>query len=164
MKYSYQSGNSQMTAITAVSIASIWDKNCSGLMGPYFILSEISEDCRFSCALMWDRSYQSEHRADSRLASSQWETALQSNAVSHWLGANLESALWTHGCTCAWLWSLDSGVDYGAVPDIPSCIFNVKCAQKTAMIDWQSDWWPWWHNQYEQVPTQVSFVVQPSWW
>ena len=33
------------------------------------------------------------HRADSRLAPSQWETSLQSNAVSHWLGANLESAL-----------------------------------------------------------------------
>ena len=32
-------------------------------------------------------------RADSRLAPSQWETALQSNAVSHWLGANLESSL-----------------------------------------------------------------------
>ena len=33
------------------------------------------------------------YRADSRLASCQWETSLQSNAVSHWLGANLESAL-----------------------------------------------------------------------
>ena len=32
-------------------------------------------------------------RADSRLAPSQWKTSLQSNAVSHWLGANLESAL-----------------------------------------------------------------------
>ena len=32
-------------------------------------------------------------RADFRLAPSQWETSLQSNAVSHWLGANLESAL-----------------------------------------------------------------------
>ena len=32
-------------------------------------------------------------RADSRLAPSQWETSLQSNAVSHWLGANLESTL-----------------------------------------------------------------------
>ena len=32
-------------------------------------------------------------RADFRLAPSQWETLLQSNAVSHWLGANLESAL-----------------------------------------------------------------------
>ena len=32
-------------------------------------------------------------RADSRLAPSQWETALQSNAISHWLGTNLESVL-----------------------------------------------------------------------
>ena len=35
-------------------------------------------------------------RADSRLALSQWETSLQSNAVSHWLGAILESALWRY--------------------------------------------------------------------
>ena len=34
--------------------------------------------------------------ADSRLAPSQWETSLQSNVVSHWLGANLESALWLY--------------------------------------------------------------------
>ena len=33
-------------------------------------------------------------RADSRLAPSQWETLLQSNAVSHWLGTNLDSDLW----------------------------------------------------------------------
>ena len=32
-------------------------------------------------------------RVDSRLAPSQWETSLQSKAVAHWLGANLESAL-----------------------------------------------------------------------
>ena len=37
-----------------------------------------------------------ESRAVSRLAASQWEMFLQSNAVSHWLGANLESALWDH--------------------------------------------------------------------
>ena len=34
-------------------------------------------------------------RSDSRLAPSQWETSLQSNDVSHWLGAILESALIT---------------------------------------------------------------------
>ena len=34
-----------------------------------------------------------QYRADSKLAPSQWETSLQSNAVSNWLGANLESAL-----------------------------------------------------------------------
>ena len=32
-------------------------------------------------------------RADSRFAPSQWEKALLSNSVSHWLGASLESAL-----------------------------------------------------------------------
>ena len=34
------------------------------------------------------------YRADSSLASSQSETSLQSNAVSHWIGVNQESALW----------------------------------------------------------------------
>ena len=38
-------------------------------------------------------NFYSIYRADSWLAPSQWETSLQSNAVSHWLGANLESAL-----------------------------------------------------------------------
>ena len=32
-------------------------------------------------------------RADSRFAPSQWETASLCNDISHWLGANLESAL-----------------------------------------------------------------------
>ena len=36
------------------------------------------------------------YRADSRFVPSQWETSVQSNAISHWLGANLESALWYH--------------------------------------------------------------------
>ena len=34
------------------------------------------------------------YRADSRLAPSQCETSLQSNAVSRWLEANIESALY----------------------------------------------------------------------
>ena len=32
-------------------------------------------------------------QTDSKLIPSHWETSLQDNAVSHWLGANLESAL-----------------------------------------------------------------------
>ena len=35
-----------------------------------------------------------EHTYMLNFAPSQWETALQSNAVSQWLGANLESALY----------------------------------------------------------------------
>ena len=40
------------------------------------------------------------HRADPRLASSQWETLLQCNTVSHWLCVNLESDLesFIEGC------------------------------------------------------------------
>ena len=34
---------------------------------------------------------------------SQWETSLQSNAVSHWLGTILESALLHDPCWCYWL-------------------------------------------------------------
>ena len=34
-------------------------------------------------------------RADSRIVPSQWEKSLQSNGVSHWMAANLESALIT---------------------------------------------------------------------
>ena len=37
------------------------------------------------------------NRADPRLAPSQWETALQSNAVSHWLGKpHFTNALWAN--------------------------------------------------------------------
>ena len=46
-----------------------------------------------------------------RLAPSQWETSLQSNAISHWLGTSLESALHIlHPQTTMypqWPWSLD---------------------------------------------------------
>ena len=43
--------------------------------------------------VLWKRMDYYLPRADSRFAPSQWETALLCNDVSHWLGANLESAL-----------------------------------------------------------------------
>ena len=45
------------------------------------------------CNMMLQTVQWQMYRADSRFVPSQWETSLQSNAVSHWLGANLESAL-----------------------------------------------------------------------
>ena len=64
-------------------------------------------------------------RVDSKLAPNQWETSLQSNAVSHWLCAYLESALllyctvhvhhcWFQANVVIWLttvsgWRKDSG-------------------------------------------------------
>ena len=47
-------------------------------------------------------------RVASRLAPSQWETSLQSNAISHWLGANLESAL----PSLIHYWGLPASVGY----------------------------------------------------
>ena len=47
-------------------------------------------------------------RVYSRLAPSQWETSLQSNAVSHWLSANLESALHMK-IRQVWISSMDVG-------------------------------------------------------
>ena len=45
-------------------------------------------------ARTWKKAWPNlQYRADCRLAPSQWETSLQSNTVSNWLGANLESAL-----------------------------------------------------------------------
>ena len=51
------------------------------------------------CQVVWSELYtvlmssEASHRADSRFALSQWETVLLCNNVSHWLDANLESAL-----------------------------------------------------------------------
>ena len=59
-------------------------------------------------------------RADSRIMISQWETSLQSNAVSHWLGANLESALAPTQMSICGPWyflpSNTSGAAYGGLP------------------------------------------------
>ena len=56
--------------------------------------------------IVWVYSCHRIYMADSRFASSQWETALLCNDVSHWLGASLESALyiswiaWIRSLTC----------------------------------------------------------------
>ena len=47
---------------------------------------------QMNVSLYW-RPHIIQFTADPRLAPSQWETSLQSNDISHWLGANLESAL-----------------------------------------------------------------------
>ena len=44
-------------------------------------------------ALHQQTSWRFHCRADSRFAPSQWETSLQSNTISHWLGTSLEPPL-----------------------------------------------------------------------
>ena len=59
------------------------------------------QGARASAAMVLNFTKFSQNRADSRFAPSQWETLLQSNTVSHWLGTEsalqniLASALWS---------------------------------------------------------------------
>ena len=48
----------------------------------------------------------------------QWETSLQSNAVPHWLGANLESALYMQSLP---VWSLTVAAHYKPVQWVIAC-------------------------------------------
>ena len=52
-----------------------------------------SPGSRPACFAFRDKVRERVSRADSRIAPTQWETALLCNDVSHWLGASLESAL-----------------------------------------------------------------------
>ena len=72
------------------------------------------------------------YRADSEFAPSQWEMSLQSNTISHWLGANLESALWYQavcqecllaGCLSCWYkWFIKSSMSCSVTSNtIPTC-------------------------------------------
>ena len=70
----------------------------------YVSLSSCNNQSRFAINCLWlhwgwvgvSGLHGISSRADSRLALSQWETSVQSNAVSHWLDASLESALNSH--------------------------------------------------------------------
>ena len=82
-------------------------------------------------------------RVDSRLAPSQWKTSLQSSTVSHWLGANLESALYMYNHSCL-------HVDI----DIDSALFNINT--KTAQIMWCDEINSWNKNEWP-IPPWSSF-------
>ena len=60
------------------------------------------------------------HRADSRFALSQWETALPCNDVSHWLGANLDSDLYTGH------WYLGTGLGAPITQSVKMCVAVTK--------------------------------------
>ena len=69
-------------------------------MGWYHYINPISYEHskgkHYKTACKFHGMYCTYTRADSRFAPSQWETALLCNDVSHWLGASLESALYTN--------------------------------------------------------------------
>ena len=87
------------------------------------------------------------NRAASRFAPSQWETTLQSNAVSHWQGANLDSALnnefpykpmmlWLRNTLyCGYaMWPL--GCEMSMMPDqYMSIVYNQHCVGMIYVIN-----------------------------
>ena len=83
-------------------------------------------------------------RADSRLAISQWETSLQNNAVSHWLGANLESAL----CCKMPLYSVQVLCETGNGLAVLWC--QISTAQNTDVTLLQANIWPGYRIIYQQ--------------
>ena len=85
---------------TPVFFYTVYDKQ---IRNAYFRKSQAGKKLWIHQALLSNKADFILNRADSRLAPSQWETSLHSNAVSHWLGAKLESAL---------LISLEQGIPF----------------------------------------------------
>ena len=97
--------------------------------------------------LMWG------HMADSRLAPSQWETLLQSNSFSHWLGANYsqswdtivlennlasdrwEVIVWTNEEVV--LWCMYSTLRRG-VYEFSAAVFSIVVKNNTRLA---ASWW-----------------------
>ena len=66
---------------------------------------------------------------DFRFAPSQWETSLQNNAVSHWLGANLKSAMHPGDLSPTLAWDHGSYVFIEMLHNIFSAIKDFECQQ-----------------------------------
>ena len=109
------------------------------------------------------------YRADSRLSPSQWETSLQSNAISHWLGAILESALYyptpeVNGTECKLAHPLPPTTNPASIIIIPppptpppTHPIHLTCCWSS----WQPrSWWSWqlcWaHLQSDQAVSAVN--------
>ena len=79
--------------------------------------------------LVYSGNWEYYGRADSRLAPSQWETLLQSNNVSHWLGRNLETAL-----------------SWPCLVSMANCILSLLLSWKTC---WNAIWLVDYLNEFE---------------
>ena len=108
---------------------------------------------------------ETDDRADSRFAPSQWETSLQSNAVSHWLGVNLESALrwYTHFCS-----NIFSVITWKTViPNSVLCwlglpVGTLYCMR--SMVDsWRRFTVSWKSSTQYRKPLAMSMVMPLGW-
>ena len=94
-------------------------------------------------------------RADSRLVPSQWETSLQSNAVSHWLGANLESSLCIVQRSPTWVTHRNLMTWYAgrSIHGNRNVVILMKWSSLAALdiVIWQ-------------LPMQPVMKISPNWW
>ena len=82
-------------------------------------------------------------KADSRFVPSQWEAALLWNDISHWLGANLESALqWTYQLERCWSCKTHSkrsgSLYHNAAPDAMGIYIHIYQCSSFGLDDWLS--------------------------
>ena len=80
----------RLSSFENINLPSILSKETSPIYFWKLLWKCLQTGGHFVLASTWKIN---KNMADSRLAPSQWETSLQSNTVSHWLGANLQSAL-----------------------------------------------------------------------
>ena len=93
-------------------------------------------------------------RANSRSAPSQWEMSLPSNAISHWLGANLDSALkslFMLSLEYSVLWGLDKYHGCWSPGTTESQVISSHCS----ITWWYSLKSPmWWLHQVFEITLQ----------
>ena len=95
-------------------------------------------------------------RDDPRFTSSQWESSLQSNAVCHWLGASLESALCFFSAPTCLFWGGYCGsncTNNAALYEYDDCGNGQICCLDGTYHWWYWDPFPlqWRHNMHDSV-------------
>ena len=135
---------------TDCALCSEWENKMFSCM--FNDIEGLAQDCSNSSVLAMEllqscaEPMLSSTRAASRFAPSQWEMSLQSNILSHWLGANLESALFYS--------SNPSQSDRPWCEDQHTHMHHVICQQRknvTFQLDWDStgqhsmSWTLWYH-------------------
>ena len=74
-------------------------------------------------------------RADTRLPPSQWETSLQNNTVSHWLGANIKCTLKSYDLPCI-------------CNDVQEHWYKAPIEEGDSLLMW---WWLTWMSRATQI-------------